>query len=409
MPMIDIYTHIFPDRYFAEMSRASAGLGHLAERFRAIPPLFDLDARFRQMDGAGDGYQQVVSLPNPPIEDMVEGPTASLLARVGNDAMAELCAKHPDRFPAFVAGLNLHDVDGAVAEARRAIGELGARGVQIFTNVAGRPLDDERYAPVFAVAAELNLPIWLHPARTAAMTDYAGEARSRYEMWWCFGWPYETSVAISQEYFEPGVSRVYIATGLNFPDALAGGVAAGRNSSPLLLVPPTGAPQSVIDEIARLNPDQIHVLGGFPSVPPNVHTQLAAFTPAPLVPPADRLDFMLSQGAWANVNGDTVTGLEEVDFDRQVELADEIGDEDEGPPQQSDDDELVGPGVEGRDLPCQPLDTGGDGLGRDHLLDHMVRRRHARARPLVCALAGLVPGAILLAMSDPDNPPDEPP
>jgi uncharacterized protein len=201
MPMIDIYTHIFPERYFAEMSKASASLGHLAQRFRAIPPLFDLDARFRQMDGAGEGYQQIVSLPNPPIEDMVEGPTASLLARVGNDAMAELCAKHPDRFPGFVAALNLHDVEGAVAEARRAMHELGARGVQIFTNVAGRPLDDKRYAPVFAVAAEHDLPIWLHPARTSAMTDYAGEPKSRYEMWWCFGWPYETSVAMARLVF----------------------------------------------------------------------------------------------------------------------------------------------------------------------------------------------------------------
>ncbi len=44
--------------------------------------------------------------------------------------------------------------------------------------------------------AELDRPIWLHPARTAAMTDYAAESKSRYEMWWCFGWPYETSVAM---------------------------------------------------------------------------------------------------------------------------------------------------------------------------------------------------------------------
>jgi aminocarboxymuconate-semialdehyde decarboxylase len=183
------------------MSKASASLGNLAQRFRAIPPLFDLDARFRQMDTAGEGYQQIISLPNPPIEDMVEGPTATLLARVGNDAMAELCARHPDRFPGFVAAMNMHDVEGAVAEARRAMRELGARGVQIFTNVAGRPLDDPRYAPVFATAAEHNLPIWLHPARTAAMTDYAREPKSRFEMWWCFGWPYETSVAMARLVF----------------------------------------------------------------------------------------------------------------------------------------------------------------------------------------------------------------
>ena len=33
------------------------------------------------------------------------------------------------------------------------------------------------------------------------MTDYAGESRSRYEMWWCFGWPYETSVAMARLVF----------------------------------------------------------------------------------------------------------------------------------------------------------------------------------------------------------------
>jgi len=201
MPMIDIFTHIFPERYFAEMSKASASLGHLAQRFRAIPPLFDLDARFRQMDTAGAGYQQIISLPNPPIEDMVEGPAASQLARAGNDAMTELCTKHADRFPGFVAALNMHDVEGAVAEGRRAIRDLGARGVQVYTNVAGRPLDDARYAPIFALAAEEDLPIWLHPARTAAMTDYAGEPKSRFEMWWCFGWPYETSVAMTRLVF----------------------------------------------------------------------------------------------------------------------------------------------------------------------------------------------------------------
>jgi aminocarboxymuconate-semialdehyde decarboxylase len=132
---------------------------------------------------------------------MAHEPAATLLARVGNDAMAELCAKHPDRFPGFAAALSLHDVDGAVAEARRAVRGLGARGVQIYTNVAGIPLDDPRFGPVFAVAAEHDLPIWLHPARTSAMADYAGESRSRYEMWWCFGWPYETSVAMTRLVF----------------------------------------------------------------------------------------------------------------------------------------------------------------------------------------------------------------
>jgi aminocarboxymuconate-semialdehyde decarboxylase len=46
-----------------------------------------------------------------------------------------------------------------------------------------------------------DLPIWLHPARTASMSDYAAETKSRFEMWWCFGWPYETSVAMARLVF----------------------------------------------------------------------------------------------------------------------------------------------------------------------------------------------------------------
>ena len=93
------------------------------------------------------------------------------------------------------------DVEGSVKEARRAVGELGAGGIQIFTNVAGKPLDDPAFEPIFGLMAELERPIWLHPARTAAMPDYPAEPKSRYEMWWCFGWPYDTSVAMVRMVF----------------------------------------------------------------------------------------------------------------------------------------------------------------------------------------------------------------
>ena len=201
MQIIDIYTHIFPDTFFTEMTKASAKLGNIGQRLRGVKPLFDLDIRFREMDAAGDGYCQIISLPNPPIEDIATKDVATHLCRVANDAMAELCDKHKDRFPGFAAAINMLDVEAAVTEGRRAVKDLGARGFQIFTNVAGRPLDHADYEPVFAMAAELDLPLWLHPARTADMTDYASETKSRYEMWWCFGWPYETSVAMSRLVF----------------------------------------------------------------------------------------------------------------------------------------------------------------------------------------------------------------
>jgi aminocarboxymuconate-semialdehyde decarboxylase len=198
--IIDIYTHILPEAFFREMSRVSPKLENIGARLRGVKKLFDLEARFAEMDQIGD-YLQIISLPNPPLEEIAQGETAAQLARVANDAMAELVAQHPKRFPAFVAAVSLDDVDAALKEAERAIQTLGARGIQIFTNIAGRPLDEERFEPVFAAIAGYDLPIWLHPARTAAMPDYAAESKSRFEMWWCFGWPYETSVAMARLVF----------------------------------------------------------------------------------------------------------------------------------------------------------------------------------------------------------------
>ncbi|WP_238364518.1 amidohydrolase family protein [Mesobacterium pallidum] len=198
--IIDIYTHLFPRSYLERLESASRGLGNLSARMKQVPEVVDLDARFRDMDRHG-AYRQVIALPHPVLEEVADPALAIDLAKHANDEMAEICATFPDRFPAFVATVALNDVEGSLAEIDRAVNDLGARGIQIYTNIDGQPLDRPEYAPVFAAMARHDLPVWLHPARTAAMTDYAAEARSRYEMWWCFGWPYETSVAVSRLIF----------------------------------------------------------------------------------------------------------------------------------------------------------------------------------------------------------------
>ena len=110
-------------------------------------------------------------------------------------------------FRAFAAALCLTDVDGSIKEAQRAIKDLGARGVLIYTNVAGEPLDQPKFEPLFKLMAELDLPIWLHPVGTASMPDYPAEKKSRFEMWWCFHWPYETSVAMVRMVFNGLLDR----------------------------------------------------------------------------------------------------------------------------------------------------------------------------------------------------------
>src|SRR6266851_8119696 len=159
--IVDIYCHIFPDKFFQEMNRVAPRLGNIAARLRGVKKLFDLDERFREMDQFGD-YREIISLPNPPIEDLATGDVGLRLARIGNDAMAELCARHPDRFAGFVAAVSLTDVEGSVSEATRAVTQLGACGIQMYTPLAGRPLAEPAFAPVFAAMAAFDLPIWLH-------------------------------------------------------------------------------------------------------------------------------------------------------------------------------------------------------------------------------------------------------
>jgi predicted TIM-barrel fold metal-dependent hydrolase len=162
--------------------------------------LADLDVRFRVMD-TFDDYQQVLSLPTPPIEVFARREDALDLAQVANDGMAELVGKYPDRFPAFVASLPLADPDAAVRELHRAVDQLNARGFQIFSNIVGRPISAPEFLPLFEAMAAYDLPIWLHPYRGADMTDFKAEDRSQFEIWWTFGWPYDTSAAMARLVF----------------------------------------------------------------------------------------------------------------------------------------------------------------------------------------------------------------
>lgn len=91
--------------------------------------------------------------------------------------MAELVARHPDRFVTACACLPMNDVDATLAEIDRAIDQLGFRGIEVFTDINGTPLDAPEFLPIFAAMAARDLPILLHPRRTNGTADYATEKR----------------------------------------------------------------------------------------------------------------------------------------------------------------------------------------------------------------------------------------
>lgn len=198
MIRLDAFTHLFPPGYLERMQEHVADKGSI-KRWLNLPMLWNVEERLRLVDSFGD-YQQILTNTQPPLE-VVAGPEVTPeLARIANDGFAELCRRHPDQFPTFVASLPMNNPAAAVAEIDRAI-SIGARGVQIFSNVAGKPLDRPEFFPIFERMAHHDLPIWLHPARGAGFADYKDEKKSRYEIWFTFGWPYETSAAMAHIVF----------------------------------------------------------------------------------------------------------------------------------------------------------------------------------------------------------------
>ncbi|HEX2453198.1 MAG TPA: amidohydrolase family protein [Vicinamibacterales bacterium] len=201
MLKVDVFNHIFPKPFFQRLEQVAVNKGAI-KRFLHIPYLHELDVRFRMIDEFGGQYRQIVSLSAPPIETINPDPQITIdLARLANDSQAEVVRAHPDRFPGFIASLPLNQPEASVTELERAVTELGALGVQVFSNVNGLPLDDGRFTALFETANRLHCPILLHPARGAGFPDYPGEPKSKYEIWWTFGWPFETSAAMQRLVF----------------------------------------------------------------------------------------------------------------------------------------------------------------------------------------------------------------
>ena len=208
---LDIFPHIFPLEYFERMKKIAEGNPALAaalKRWMHIPVLWDLERRIRMMK-RWPGYRQVLTLSMPAVEFLGTPEETPGLARLANDGMADIVRQRPELFPCFVASLPMNNVAASLEEMDRAINDLGAKGVQIFTNVNGRPLDEPEFFPIFErMSKKHDLPIWVHPTRTAKFADYASEEKSKYEIWWLFGWPYETSAFMARLVFSQMLEKL---------------------------------------------------------------------------------------------------------------------------------------------------------------------------------------------------------
>ncbi|UNK47459.1 cell wall-binding repeat-containing protein [Arthrobacter sulfonylureivorans] len=101
---------------------------------------------------------------------------------------------------------------------------------------------------------------------------------------------YATAVAISQRSFNPGVDSAFIASGAGYADALAGGPAAAHKAGPVLFVSPNGIPSVVKNELNRLKPRTIYILGGTGAVSSGVKRSLQQIATVKRIGGADRYE-----------------------------------------------------------------------------------------------------------------------
>jgi aminocarboxymuconate-semialdehyde decarboxylase len=168
---LDVHNHAVPETVIDFFAREPAfGITVTGERhlsggvegeYEVQPAFFDAEAKVANLED--HGLEGAVISVDPPFFYYHADPSAGAdLAELINEGLRDICAKRPDRLH-WLATVPLQDPQRAaamLADQQRA----GCVGVEIATSVVSRPLDEPGFEPFWASAAELGLPVTLHPA-----------------------------------------------------------------------------------------------------------------------------------------------------------------------------------------------------------------------------------------------------
>lgn len=164
------------------------GIGERLEETGAV--------RLQAMDDAGIDVQ-VLSLTVPGLHNF-DPAQAVELGRHANDELAKVVASNPQRFQALAA-LATADPEQGAAELERSVTTLGFTGALIHGRTRERNMDDAEFEPIYATAARLGVPIYIHPQLPVkAVRDayYSGFSKPL-EVAFAgggLGWHYETGI-----------------------------------------------------------------------------------------------------------------------------------------------------------------------------------------------------------------------
>ncbi len=206
MALIDVHNHIL-SRAWVDLLAAHGGrqyqIGRDADgrtivlrkgaRFLTLTdPMFDPELRFRAMNEVGVTTQLLsYTCPNCYWAD---DKVAGQVVRTMNDHLEEVCARWPDRFRGL-ASLPMQNVDQALGELERVVDRPGIVGLIILANVNDRPLDDERYEPLWKALNDRRLPTLLHPTVPPGVESMGMD---RYGLVPALGFMIDTTLAVTR-------------------------------------------------------------------------------------------------------------------------------------------------------------------------------------------------------------------
>lgn len=153
-----------------------------------------IDERLAEMDRLGVDVQAISPVP-PQMYYTLEPELGRQASRLVNDGIAEAVARHPTRFVGM-GTVPLQAPQLAVQELKRCVGELGLRGVEISSHVAGRELADPEFRRFFAAAEEMDVLLFLHP-----LGFTHGQRLSEHYFNNLIGNPLESSIAVGHLIF----------------------------------------------------------------------------------------------------------------------------------------------------------------------------------------------------------------
>jgi aminocarboxymuconate-semialdehyde decarboxylase len=168
---IDVQTHFLPQALVDALGRrgerpmlVDGPHGRMVQygegaAYPLLPEMTEVERKLEEMDKAGLGMSVLSA--NIPGLDWFDASDVESIARDTNDELAEVVAAHPDRFAALAA-LPMQVPELAVAELERTMGN-GFCGAMLYSNVAGRSLDEPAFRQVFEAADRLGAPLLLHP------------------------------------------------------------------------------------------------------------------------------------------------------------------------------------------------------------------------------------------------------